>query len=95
MTAVDDARPEWMDDAACAQPGINIDWFFPEAGPASHREYDKARTICFRCPVRAECLDYANREVIKHGMWGGMTPKERERDRRARGYTHSHRWGVA
>jgi WhiB family redox-sensing transcriptional regulator len=38
-----------------------------------------ARAICDRCPVTAECLEYAlaNNEV--HGCWGGTSERERRK----------------
>jgi WhiB family redox-sensing transcriptional regulator len=48
--------------------------FFPGRGePAG-----PARQICAGCPVRQPCLDYALSYGITHGIWGGLT----ERDRR-------------
>jgi WhiB family redox-sensing transcriptional regulator len=36
-----------------------------------------AKSICARCPVRGECLDYALRIREPHGIWGGMNEMER------------------
>ena len=39
---------------------------------------EHAKRICFKCPVRAECLDYS----LKHepwGIWGGFDEWERVR----------------
>jgi hypothetical protein len=48
--------------------------FFPGRGAPA----EPARQICARCPVRQPCLDYALSHAITHGIWGGLT----ERDRR-------------
>ena len=32
---------------------------------------------CARCPVRQPCLVYALDEKIAHGIWGGLTERER------------------
>lgn len=62
---------DWMDDAACAE--IGFEPFFPEHGhPAP-----KAKRICATCPVIDQCLDYAVRNQINDGIWGGTSPKER------------------
>ena len=63
----------WRERAACR--GADLDLFFPGRGEPA----DPARRVCARCPVREPCLDYALRHGITHGIWGGLT----ERDRRA------------
>lgn len=62
----------WASDALCAQ--TDPEAFFPEKG-GSTRE---AKAVCTGCMVQAECLDYALEHHIRHGIWGGMS----ERDRR-------------
>jgi WhiB family redox-sensing transcriptional regulator len=64
--------PEWMADASCAS--TDPDAFFPEKGGSTRM----AKLICSRCPVAAECLDYALDNGEKFGIWGGVS----ERDRR-------------
>jgi WhiB family redox-sensing transcriptional regulator len=36
-----------------------------------------ARLMCVRCPVRTDCLTFAVRNGIVHGMYGGKPPRER------------------
>lgn len=69
---------DWADAALCA--GIDPDLWFP--GPGSE---ETGIRLCWECPVREECLDYAmeaegdaNRHM-RHGVWGGMTSAERAR----------------
>lgn len=38
---------------------------------------NRAKAICTGCPVRTECLAYALDERIEHGVFGGMTSRER------------------
>ncbi len=38
-----------------------------------------ARALCSRCPVRAECLDYAIDAGEPHGIWGGLNELQRRR----------------
>ena len=78
LTAATDG---WALNAACVgEPTVT---FFPEqwvSGTIPGRpdpRYAKARLICARCPVREECLAYAQSNSIPHGMWGGLTPRER------------------
>ncbi|WP_327302196.1 WhiB family transcriptional regulator [Streptomyces sp. NBC_01298] len=38
---------------------------------------NRAKAICTGCPVRTECLAHALDNSIEHGVWGGMTERER------------------
>ncbi|WP_406066306.1 WhiB family transcriptional regulator [Streptomyces sp. NBC_01077] len=38
---------------------------------------NRAKALCTGCSVKAECLAYALDERIEHGVWGGMTERER------------------
>ncbi|KOV41956.1 WhiB family transcriptional regulator [Streptomyces sp. H036] len=38
---------------------------------------NKAKAVCAGCPVRTECLAHALDHRIEHGIWGGMTERER------------------
>jgi WhiB family redox-sensing transcriptional regulator len=68
----------WQRDALCREhPEVE---FFPERG-ASTRE---AKALCARCLVRDDCLAFALEAGIKHGVWGGMSERERRRVRRER-----------
>jgi WhiB family redox-sensing transcriptional regulator len=76
------APPAWTELALCAQS--DPDAWFPERG----QNVNLAKLICRRCPVRAECLDYAlsgadTWQGIATGIWGGTTPRERQTLRRA------------
>lgn len=62
----------WRYRAACR--GTDLQVFFPGRGEPA----EPARQICAACPVRQPCLDYALSHAITHGIWGGLT----ERDRR-------------
>jgi WhiB family transcriptional regulator, redox-sensing transcriptional regulator len=39
----------------------------------------KCRSICFRCPIRYECLRVAVADRESFGVWGGMPEGERMR----------------
>jgi WhiB family transcriptional regulator, redox-sensing transcriptional regulator len=68
----------WPDDAACREPGIDPELFFPfsEAGPGA-RQVAAAKAVCARCPVAVSCRDWALRTGEPAGIWGGTTPGER------------------
>ncbi len=67
---------EWQERALCAQ--TDPEAFFPEKG-GSTRE---AKRICSGCEVRAECLEYALENDERFGIWGGMSERERRKQRR-------------
>ena len=69
----------WIEHAACV--GVDPNIFFPEQGV---QDNSKARAICASCPVKRQCGDYAVDEYIVHGIWGGMSEKERRPIRRQR-----------
>jgi len=69
---------DWIDDAACADLPQHM--FFPGRGePVS-----PAQAVCARCAVREECLEYAMRNRITQGVWGGESENSRRLLRRAR-----------
>lgn len=75
---VEDLGPlAWQQHALCAQ--TDPEAFFPEKG-GSTRE---AKSVCFACEVREECLDYALANDERFGIWGGLSERERRRLRRA------------
>ena len=72
------AQEDWRDDAACRDQDTAL--FFP------HNEDDAgaAKRICAVCPVRGDCLSWALATNQRDGIWGGMTERERRRERRLR-----------
>ena len=70
--------PKWFPYAACRD--LDADIFFP--GPGG--DTDKAKEICFQCPVRRACLEYAIRNNEIHGVWGGKSERQRRKIRQAR-----------
>jgi WhiB family transcriptional regulator, redox-sensing transcriptional regulator len=73
---------EWRAQGACLN--ADPDMFFPVAvGTAASTQASRALRICHDCPVRQPCLDFALRSGEKDGIWGGTTPEDRVRARRA------------
>ncbi len=62
---------EWMRDARCREMSPEI--FFPPLGEST----SEAKYVCRGCPVRADCLAYAMENGENHGVWGGLTSRER------------------
>lgn len=71
---------EWRDSALCAQVGSAL--FFPEKNEANTTRV--AKSVCHRCDVTDECLDYALSISPVQGVWGGTTEREREKMLKAR-----------
>ncbi len=74
---------DWWDRAECAGVEDNT-IFFPELvrGDFGSHHYDRAREFCNVCPVRAECLEFQmefeEETGRRDGMFGGLTPRERD-----------------
>jgi WhiB family redox-sensing transcriptional regulator len=71
LTAPARFAARWRELAACR--GAHLEVFFPERGESA----EPARQVCAACPVRQPCLDYAITNRITHGIWGGLTERER------------------
>jgi hypothetical protein len=65
-----------FESPACAEIG-DPDYFFPEGKVQEAERLPNLRRICAGCIERKECLAYAIKEEIQHGIWGGKTPSER------------------
>lgn len=69
-------RESWMLGAPCA--GTDVEAFFPEVGGSAKA----AKRICAGCDIRERCLQYAVERDERHGVWGGLSARERHRLRR-------------
>jgi len=61
----------WIDDALWAE--VDPELFYPDQGGSP----EPARIICRKCPVIAQCLQYAIANNIQYGVWGGMSERKR------------------
>ncbi len=71
---------EWQVRGACR--GLDSSTFFHpenERGPSRARRERLAKEVCARCPVTAECLQWAVRTREPYGVWGGKSTEERSR----------------
>lgn len=81
---------DWLLDARCYQVNddkeflVDVNIFFPPRDKTKYREIaNQAKAYCFGptgkspCPVRGECLWEAIRNDYNHGIWGGMSHRER------------------
>ena len=79
-----DVAPAWQQFAECVHHAGEVDFF-----PARGESVREAKAVCAQCPVRRECLEFALRLKVAHGVWGGLSERERRTLRRDR-----HRAGV-
>ena len=70
----------WQVKAACRGPQAAV--FFPpshfERKDEKNEREQRAKAICFTCPVRQPCLSYALKIREPHGIWGGLNELERK-----------------
>ncbi|MBM0203235.1 WhiB family transcriptional regulator [Micromonospora sp. STR1s_5] len=66
----------WQEQALCSQSDPEA--WFPEKG-GSVRE---AKRVCARCPVKAECLEWALANDERFGVAGGLSERERRKLKR-------------
>ena len=67
---------DWTNRANCTDPSINPDWFFPISEHDTSLEQRAALSICQKCPVKIECLNYALEHWPLYGIWGGLKNKD-------------------
>jgi WhiB family redox-sensing transcriptional regulator len=62
--------------APCQSSPVPAAWDYDS--PVSRELAPVAMAGCLECPVRGECLVYAVAAGERHGIWGGLLPRERE-----------------
>lgn len=81
-----DVDRDWMDDAYCRVNKIELNKFYPErGGNQGYGNQSAKETVCRKCPVVKECLNYALNNNISIGIYGGTSGRERrvlQRERR-------------
>lgn len=65
---------KWQKDAECAKPANKkfVNWFFSK----NPKEKYAAKNLCYTCPVRSECLQWALENKQIWGVWGGKDEVE-------------------
>ena len=75
-------RGPWeFEEPRCAE--IGGDLFFPEKNEDT-AELKLAKKICNSCTHKVECLEWAIAAPERHGIWGGLNPRTRQRIRAMR-----------
>jgi WhiB family transcriptional regulator, redox-sensing transcriptional regulator len=79
---------DWRHEAACRDEDPEL--FFPigTTGPALH-QIEEAKSVCRRCDVVADCLDWALSSGQDAGVWGGLSEDERRALKRRSVRAHS------
>lgn len=72
------ANNQWKLQGSCR--GLDADLFFPDRGASTRL----AKSVCRKCPVQEECLEYAVNNREKFGIWGGLSERERRAIRKKR-----------
>ncbi|SNT52759.1 WhiB family transcriptional regulator [Rhodococcoides kyotonense] len=65
------AEWDWQLGARCRTQ--DVDRFFDSDDEL------RAKAVCVTCPVIDRCRDYAVAAGEPHGIWGGLSPSERNR----------------
>lgn len=67
---------DWWHRAACRDEDPELFYPVGTSGPAL-LQIAEAKTVCRRCPVSVECLNWALASGQDAGVWGGMSEDER------------------
>lgn len=62
--------PWWLQSPARKCLGFDTNLFFPEHDTLKG-QIKTAQAICYSCPFRRECLEWAVSANMKYGIWGG------------------------
>ncbi len=63
-------------DVACRNEDPEL---FFSVGKMPEKQAEQAKAICRRCKVIDWCLEYALKEDMRYGVWGGKTEEERSK----------------
>ncbi len=81
----EDEDREWRDRAACKGKNPDV-WHAWAEGSVNRAATELARRasqyaldVCAGCPVRQPCLDFAIRNGVLDGVWGGLMPVDRRK----------------
>lgn len=70
----------WRREANCS--GVDPELFYPQRGGSKVLQAEQirqAKAVCAGCTVRAQCLADALEHQENHGIWGGLSERERRR----------------
>lgn len=66
--------------------GFPTDWWFPDRGQSGQHRANTVRAveICNGCHAKEECLSFSLYFPLLHGIWGGMSQRQRQKERARR-----------
>jgi WhiB family transcriptional regulator, redox-sensing transcriptional regulator len=68
----------WRDQAACRNADPSLFYgHTSETAAVRQVRVTAAKQVCAACPVRVDCLTFAEENGERTGMWGGLTGEER------------------
>lgn len=69
---------DWQLHSACRGQASEV-FYHPdgERGHARTQRENRAKAICYSCPVLTQCREHALRVAEPYGIWGGMSESER------------------
>lgn len=83
-------KPWEFEQPLCAEVGVEVFYIEDRDDPRTRLvktpDYDSAKKVCKSCIHKIECAEWAI-EHETHGVWGGLTPQERNIIRRSRKIT--------
>ncbi|MEC3992047.1 WhiB family transcriptional regulator [Actinacidiphila sp. DG2A-62] len=72
---------DWRHRAVCRTEDPEL--FFPASNAGiALLQIEEAKSVCRRCPVMDQCLQWALENGQEHGVWGGLSEDERRSMRR-------------
>jgi hypothetical protein len=81
------SKPWEFEQPLCAE--IGVEFFYSDdrddVKPKTKMlgDYSAARSVCGLCVHKAECAEWGIKNEV-HGVWGGLSPQEREAIRKKR-----------
>ena len=79
-------EPWQFTEPACASVDVTIFFAKDKDEPEETvdlSDYQYAKKVCSTCPHKIECAEWGIQNET-HGVWGGLTPRERQKIRRKR-----------
>lgn len=70
---------DWREEAVCKIESVPTVVFFPERKRGDVAAAQARDGYCMRCPVRLDCAQWAIDAGIEHGVFGGASPRQRQR----------------